>query len=122
MYEITVETHFNAAHFLRDYEGVCARMHGHNFDVIVTVRGGNLHPNGMLIDFKELKTVVEQRIDVFDHRVVNEVPPFDEMNPTVENFTRWLYEVLSEDLCGKDLTISRVEIRETEKYRAAYIP
>ena len=63
MYEITVETHFNAAHFLRDYEGVCARMHGHNFDVIVTVRGGNLHPNGMLIDFKELKTVVEQRID-----------------------------------------------------------
>jgi len=122
MFEITVETHFCAAHYLRDYEGDCSRMHGHNFSVVVTVAGEHLQPNGILIDFKELKKVVENHTAQFDHRVMNEVPPFDEINPTVENVARWLYEVLSKDLGKKNLMVSRVEVKETERYRAAYIP
>ncbi len=122
MYEISVKTHFCAAHFLRDYEGNCANVHGHNFEVTVSARGEQLQPNGLLMDFKELKKIVEKRIDGFDHRVVNDIAPFDVVNPTVENVVKWLYEVLVKDLEGTGVGITRVEIKETEKYSAAYIP
>ncbi|MBI3923877.1 MAG: 6-carboxytetrahydropterin synthase QueD [Armatimonadetes bacterium] len=122
MYEITVKTHFNAAHFLRGYDGKCANVHGHNFDVIVTAQGDQLKPNGLLMDFKDLKASIESRIYIFDHQLVNEMPPFDEVNPTVENFCKWLYETLAGDLHGTGVEIKRVEVKETEKYSAAYLP
>ena len=60
MYEIEVKTAFEAAHFIRGYAGKCARLHGHNWEVIAIVRGSELDELGMLIDFKILKSELKK--------------------------------------------------------------
>jgi len=74
---------FDAAHWLRDYEGKCANMHGHRWLVDVWINGTeeNLSKQGMLMDFGDIKRVVED----YDHTCLNEHLDFQKLNPTAEN-------------------------------------
>jgi 6-pyruvoyltetrahydropterin/6-carboxytetrahydropterin synthase len=94
MYELTVKTHFDAAHSLTGYPGECARLHGHTFKVDVIVQGEALDPIGIVYDFKELKDRVNEILDRFDHRHINAIPPFDTVTPTAENLANYLYHEL----------------------------
>jgi len=98
MYELIIETHFGAAHRLRDYEGECENLHGHNWHVTVKVTGEELNELGMLMDFRDLKEMLNNALDRLDHKYLNEIEPFDRINPTTENLAEYVGEQLSRQL------------------------
>ncbi len=120
-YELTVTSHFSSAHSLREYEGNCERVHGHNWKVEVSVLCGTLDRRGIGVDFKELKSTVKSVTDTLDHRDLNTIHPFDEVNPSSENIARYLYDRLSESM-PENIRILRVRVWESESASAAYIP
>ena len=122
MYQITVEQHFDAAHFLRSYRGKCEAVHGHRFLVIVTLQAAKLDEIGMAYDFTVLKKQVGEIIGRFDHVCLNDVPPFDKINPSSENIASVVFKELQTKLAGASVTLTRVEAWETPQNRAAYIP
>ena len=95
MYELTVRSAFEAAHFIQGYNGKCARLHGHNWEVVAVIRGRELDNLGMLIDFKILKAELKKVLDEFDHRYLNELETFANENPTAENLARKVFDRLS---------------------------
>lgn len=98
MYELVVKTHFAAAHRLRDYPGDCERLHGHNWKIDVRIRSAHLDDLGMVADFREVKGLVKSVIEKLDHHYLNEIVPFDKVNPTTENIARFLFEELAKVL------------------------
>lgn len=120
MYELTVRVTFSAAHSLRDYEGPCSNVHGHNWLVEAVVSGHELQPNGMLVDFGDIKEAASEVLSRLDHTNLNEVPPFDETNPTSENLAKWLFEELGRRINTDALKITRVNVREAETSCASY--
>ena len=127
MFEVAVESGFSAAHRLRDYEGACERLHGHNYRVAVTVRG-ETSPPGMVADFKELKAALARVLDRLDHAYLNEdVADFGEgkLNPTAENIAKWIHDAFAGEFAGElpdGATLARVTVWESEKSSATYIP
>jgi len=121
MYEVTVSTQFSAAHRLRGYDGKFENLHGHNWTAIVTVAARELDAMGVGIDFVMLKDKVNARLLAIDYKNINEVPPFDTLNPSAENIARWLFEGLKDDLKDHAATVKRVEIREFDHSGAAYL-
>lgn len=95
MYELTVKSHFDAAHALRGYPGECRNLHGHTWDVEVTVSGGTLDEVGIVYDFKALKADLNGVLEAYDHAYLNDIAPFDVLTPTAENLARVVYERLS---------------------------
>ncbi len=121
MFELTVRDEFSAAHQLRGYEGACENLHGHNWKVEVAFRGKTLNAIGILIDFKELKSLLKEVLSELDHRNLNELPAFSSQNPSSENIARYIFERLSERLAGKPVKVSRVTVCETERACASYL-
>lgn len=107
MYEIEVRSAFEAAHFIDGYAGKCARLHGHNWEVVAVVRGEELDKLGMLIDFKILKAELKKILDDFDHRFLNELDTFAEKNPTAENLAKKIFQ---------RLTVSKIFSNSTKLY------
>ena len=122
MYEISAEQHFDAAHFLRGYKGKCEALHGHRFLVIVTIRAEKLDATGMAYDFTLLKKQLGKITGRFDHSCLNDMAPFDKINPSSENIATTVYNELTKKLKKIPVVLSRVEIWETPQNRAAYIP
>lgn len=92
LWRLTVRDEFSAGHALRHYEGKCERLHGHNFAVELTVEGERLEPDTeILLDFKLLKQALKTALEELDHRILNEVTPFDTVNPSSENLSRHLW-------------------------------
>ena len=120
MYEVTVKTGFAAAHQLRLYDGKYENLHGHNWTAQVTVEADELDPIGVGIDFVELKAMVEKNLSQLDYHNINEVPPFDEQNPSAENIARWLFLKLKVEVNTNSTRIKRVEIFEMEGCGASY--
>ena len=129
MFEVRVTADFSAAHFLRDYNGKCENLHGHNYKVYAHVRGTELDRGGMLLDFTKLKKTLREVCGKIDHTNLNDIE-FFEQNPSAERIAVYIYKnmlkVLSEK--GLDLSknsnrrISKVDVFETDKNRARYIP
>ena len=120
MYEVTVKTGFAAAHQLRLYDGKYENLHGHNWTAQVTVEADKLDPIGVGIDFVKLKAMVEKNLSELDYHNINEVPPFDEQNPSAENIARWLFLKLKVEVNTNSTRIKRVEIFEMEGCGASY--
>ncbi len=119
MFEVSVEQTFAAGHALRNYHGKCENVHGHNFRVRVSVEGEQLDETGMLVDFVELKRAITGVIEYLDHRFINDLPPFDKLNPSAENIARYFHERVSERL---GIRIAEVRVWETDTSAAAYRP
>jgi 6-pyruvoyltetrahydropterin/6-carboxytetrahydropterin synthase len=119
MYEIRVEMEFAAAHYLREYQGKCENLHGHNWKVEVRFRSGDLDRAGMLMDFKRAREIVGQIVERFDHKYLNDIEEFKEANPTTENLARILYKAIGPKT-PKGVKISRVTCWESEQSGASY--
>lgn len=120
MYEISVKQHFDAAHYLRGYGGKCEELHGHRFEVVVCVESRELNDIGIAFDFTELKKQLGEILKRFDHVCLNDVAPFDSVNPSSENIATTIYEDMAARLEG--VSVSRVEVWESPESRAVYIP
>jgi len=123
IYEISKDFLFSAAHQIRFHPGKCERLHGHNWRVRVHARAQALNKLGMVVDFADLQRVVAEIGGRFDHRNVNEVPPFDEVNTTAENLARHFYDEagrLLREMEGGRVTVSKVEVWENEGSLAVY--
>ena len=97
MFEIKVRENFEAAHRIAGYPGKCDRLHGHSWSVEAVVRGDVLDGLGMLVDFKDVKGVLKNILEEWDHRFINELPPFSEgKNPTAENMAEEIFRKMSE--------------------------
>jgi len=122
MYEISVDTTFAAAHNLRDYYGKCEDLHGHNYKVRVVVEGPELDSTGLLYDFVHLKQVIQGVIQSLDHKYLNELTPFDRLNPSAENIARHIYDETAKHLLETPnaARVSGVTIWETDTSAATY--
>lgn len=120
MFEICVEHTFAAGHALRNYYGKCENVHGHNYRVQVAIEGADLDESGLLYDFSDLKRRLRQVSEYFDHQFINDLKPFDEINPSAENIARFICEQIQKDL--KNASISYVRVWETDTAWATFRP
>lgn len=119
-YTLKVLTDFASAHTLRDYPGACARMHGHNWKVEAEVVATELDAVGMGVDFKEIRRAAKDIADRLDHQYLNDLEPFDRVNPTAENIAAYFYKELCAKLNGPALRVSSVTLWETERACVRY--
>ncbi len=119
MYELVVEKTFAGAHNLRDYDGECEKLHGHNWKVEVTLKAEKLDKLGMVIDFKVVKKKLEDVLSRFDHTYLNELSEFQQENPTTENVSKVIYNNLSGKL-PPEILVSKVKTWESENCAATY--
>jgi 6-pyruvoyltetrahydropterin/6-carboxytetrahydropterin synthase len=119
MYQVSVEGHFDAAHFLREYGGKCENLHGHRFKVVVSLKMAKLNKIGLAYDFVELKRHLGEVLSRFDHTSLNDVPPFDKINPSSENIAVTIYDELKGRFSG-GVTLSSVEVWESPESRVTY--
>jgi len=119
-YTLKVVTDFAASHALRNYEGACQRIHGHNWKVEVEVLATRLDDVGMGIDFKVIKRATNDVLDKLDHYHLNDIPPFDEINPTAENIAAYIFKNVAEIINQEHINVSAVTVWETERACVRY--
>jgi 6-pyruvoyltetrahydropterin/6-carboxytetrahydropterin synthase len=120
MYEITVLSHFSAAHRLRYLHGKCEGLHGHNWKIEVSVTSNRLGRDGVVIDFKVLKQKVEKVLMPLDHSYLNDLPQFSEKEPSSENIAKHLFDQLRRELGRFPVVLRRVTAWESETASATY--
>jgi 6-pyruvoyltetrahydropterin/6-carboxytetrahydropterin synthase len=116
MFEVKVISDFSSAHHLNGYQGKCESLHGHNWKVEVVVVGSKTDKIGMLMDFTEMKKALKEVLAALDHKNLNDISPFDKINPTSENIAKYIYEALKFKLVG----IKCVSVWESENSVATY--
>jgi len=119
-YSIQIEGSFSSAHKLTDYHGNCENLHGHNWKVVVEIKSSVLDNAGMLIDFGEAEKKLDKVLASFDHKYLNEVHPFDKINPTAENISKHIFDVFSEIINDNNRSVSKVTTWEDETSCATY--
>ena len=124
MFVVSVEETFAAGHALRNYHGKCENVHGHNYRVLVTLQGEALDQAGLLMDFVEIKKMLHEIIDRLDHRFLNDVPPFDVLNPSAEHMARYFSEEMGKALSASTSRVGVAEVKlwETDTASATYRP
>ena len=121
MYELSIKNRFAAAHQLRGYQGRCENLHGHNWVVQATLEASGLNKIGLAIDFTEIKKALREVLDQLDHKHLNDLPMFREVNPSSENLSRWICEALASRLDSEFVRVSRVTTWESEDACATYV-
>ena len=122
MYELKVKSSFSAAHALRGYGVPCENLHGHNYKVEVIIKASALNSLGIAIDFKLIKSYLEDIFHEVDHKYLNELSMFREENPSAEALARWIYNRLKAKVEkeNKSLSLEKVTVYETDNFSAAY--
>ncbi len=120
MFVLKIVTDFASAHSLRNYPGDCSRLHGHNWQVEVMVQSKVLNDIGIAIDFRDIKKQTKVVANRLDHQYLNEVKPFDTLNPTAENIAKYFYEEVGQLINNQDVTVKEVTIWETPRASVTY--
>ncbi len=122
MYQLFVEEHFDAAHYLPEYHGKCERLHGHRFKTVIRAEGDAVGQDGMAYDFAEMKRHLREQLATLDHCCLNELDVFASAPPSSENIARWLYEQLEPRFAGSPVRLTAVEIWESPTTGVTYTP
>jgi len=126
MYYVTKDFEFAASHNLREYDGPCQRLHGHNYKIEVTIKSETLDKLGMVIDFSKIKEICNKVImNKYDHQNLNEHEPFDVLNPTAENMSKIFYVTIANELDTmknnkNEARVHSVKVWETSNSVAKY--
>ena len=121
MYELKVASHFAAAHNLRNFNSRCENLHGHNWLVEVYVTSDRLDDTGLVMDFGDVKKELAIVLDELDHKYLNELDHFKEVNPSSEHIAKFIYDRLAPKIDCGPIRLRRVSAWESENSRAAYI-
>jgi 6-pyruvoyltetrahydropterin/6-carboxytetrahydropterin synthase len=121
MYELRVQSHFSAAHALRQYGGDCEQLHGHNWAVEVRLEARELDRRGLAMDFREVKALLGEVLGALDHRFLNDLGPFRVENPSTERIAHYIYDALAPRLPA-GVTLAEVTAWETPGCGATYRP
>jgi len=137
MYNIATEVSFDAAHFLKNYVGKCRNIHGHRWRVVITTKADdlqeNMHLRGMVTDFKDLKSDLNEVADMLDHTLIYEKDSLSEplksllteegfeltevdFRPTAENFSKYFYDLMK----AKGHNVTSAAVYETPSNYASY--
>lgn len=120
-WQLTVRTNFSSAHSLRNYKGKCENIHGHNYGVEVVVEGDSLtQDTELLMDFSDLKKILKEVMAKIDHCNLNEIVPFDTINPSSENLSRYLWQQIKPHLANYPVRLYSVTVSEKEEQSATY--
>ena len=120
MFEVVVHAHFASAHNLRGYKGKCEKLHGHNWKVAVRVAAEKLDSLGMVVDFGELKEELNTIIEKLDHKYLNDVPPFDRLNPSSENIAHFVFQESAKVMNREGRRVSSVSVWESDSSVATF--
>jgi len=122
MYQLFVEEHFDAAHYLPNYHGKCENLHGHSFKVVVRLEASRLDESGMAYDFTQLKQYLREVLARFDHTCLNDIPPLDKIGPSSENIATTIYDALQGRFTGCPVKLLNVEVCESPTTGVTYSP
>jgi len=122
MYQLFMEEHFDAAHYLPNYHGKCERLHGHRFKVVAHLEAVKLDETGLAYDFAQLKQHMRELLSRFDHTCLNDAPPFDKIGPSSENIAATIYDALQARLSGSPVKLLNVEVWESPTTGVSYSP
>ncbi len=120
MFRVSVEGDFDAAHALRGYEGKCERLHGHRFRVVASLEASSLNHIGITYDFVDFKRHLHAVLSRLDHRNLNELPPFDRINPSSENIAVFVYDEMNKQM--PEHKLASVEVWESPESHVLYKP
>ncbi|MBR9990212.1 MAG: 6-carboxytetrahydropterin synthase QueD [Gemmatimonadetes bacterium] len=98
MFIVSVQAHYDSAHFLRHYQGKCERLHGHRYVVELALATEVLDKSGIAFDFVDIKRNLRELADYLDHNNLNDLPPFDTIEPSAENQAKYFYEEMKSRL------------------------
>ncbi len=121
MYEVEITTGFSAAHLLRNYNGKCEQLHGHNYKVSVVARAPSPGVSGMVMDFGDLKRAANAVVDKLDHRFLNEISPFDSIEPSAENLAHYIFQEIAGELGDEAQLLHRVSVWESDSSKATFL-
>ncbi|NQT48938.1 MAG: 6-carboxytetrahydropterin synthase QueD [Chloroflexi bacterium] len=122
MYEVSIRKHFDAAHYLRGYQGKCENIHGHRYEVVVSVRTEQTDDIGLAYDFGILKKQLAEILGKLDHKCVNDVPPFDEINASAENIASTICQELQTTFKETNVQVHSVQVFESPDSAVTYFP
>jgi 6-pyruvoyltetrahydropterin/6-carboxytetrahydropterin synthase len=122
MHKITVIRNFSSAHSLRGYRGKCEALHGHNWRVEISAAAETLDELGMVMDFGLLKAAVDAVLETLDHTFLNEVPPFDQINPSSENIARHIFEQTAGTIDDDRVRLVNCRVWESDNAYSTYEP
>jgi 6-pyruvoyltetrahydropterin/6-carboxytetrahydropterin synthase len=121
MFKLKVQDSFSSAHYLKNYKGPCEKLHGHNWKVELIVEGSELNSTDILIDFAILKNILKEVLSEFDHKLLNEIPYFKNINPSSERLAEYIFKKVKEKLSSyPKVKVKEVTVFETEKAGATY--
>lgn len=120
-FEISTGVSFSAAHYIEGYEGDCARLHGHTWNVRVAVRVAKEGATGLTYDFRDLRTLVGDVIGRLDHSLLNDLPFFKGKNPTAEAVAEWVHHEVAAKIETAGVAVARVEVWESPLNCATYL-
>lgn len=121
-WQLTVRSELCAAHALRHYKGKCENPHGHNFAVEAVVEGSVLSADTeLLADFSDLKADLKSVLATLDHKDLNLTPPFDTLNPSSENLSRYIYQSLAPLVQKRGVRLYSVTVSEKAAQSATYM-
>jgi 6-pyruvoyltetrahydropterin/6-carboxytetrahydropterin synthase len=119
-FEVMIERNFSSAHQLRGYRGKCENLHGHNYRIEIYARGRELNNIGLLIDFVELKAAADEVVQYLDHQNINELVPFNEVQPSAENLAKYFLERVNKKVADERVQVYKVRCFETPTSVATY--
>ncbi len=121
MFELSVEEEFSGAHRLVNYRGSCERLHGHNWKVVLVVRGRKTGSDGLVVDFHLLRDYLRKALGEFDHACLNDLPHFRSRSPSSEEIARYLFGKMKKALAKMPARVARVTVWENARQSATYM-
>jgi len=122
MYQLFVEDHFDAAHYLPNYHGKCEKLHGHRFKVVARFEAAKLDETGLAYDFAELKSRLKEVLARFDHTCLNDISPLNKIGPSSENVAAAIYDALRTRFAKSPVKLVGVEVWESPTAGVVYNP
>ena len=121
MYMVAVSRDFRAQHFLIGGDwGAENQPHTHAYRIELCLEGKELDRHGYLVDIVEIEAALERLTARYQEQILNDLPEFTGLNPSIEHFSRILCQSLSAQIPAGNLTAMTVKLWENEIAWAAY--